>query len=249
MPGPAPVSRARNGEDIVLLRALGHLDRVTYTVLTTVPDAADPRTDALEASGWEGSRVTVLDTVGNLGEAVVALGSTGAPLHLLWCAAPGRADEIFPALADSAIRPWVVLADCTGTRSRALDSAADDANYVARLFDGVSQFFIAREHAELDEALSYPRCSRDAYETVAEVQLRERTASLLEEVIHWRRLAVTAWADAIGSSTAPRADDDALAEAARLRDDLVAVTQTLSWRLTRPLRAVRRLANQLRARS
>ncbi|MCC2312922.1 hypothetical protein [Cellulomonas xiejunii] len=73
--------------------------------------------------------------------------------------------------------------------------------------------------------------------------------TLRRQVVQWRRLALTTWADAVAEA---RYDEDGrplLDQSARLAAELAAVHSTLSWRVTRPLRAGRRVVARLRARS
>ncbi len=70
---------------------------------------------------------------------------------------------------------------------------------------------------------------------------REQAASALEAAIGWRTRAVGAWADrAAGGHAAVGAELDQLRDYSRMAgDELAAMRATLSWRITRPLRAVR----------
>lgn len=248
MPRSTLVSRARNGEDVVLLRALGHLASVRYALLATDLGVMAPGAEALEASGWAGQHLTVPDQPGLVAQAVAALeAEAGAPVHVLWVAVPDRAEEVFPSVQHAGARPWVVLVECSAEAGAGLDAGAADARYTAQLFDGVSRYYVAEEHDELIGALSYPPCSRDNFVPYPEAQARERSESLLQEVVHWRRLAVTGWADAV---VRPRVDDVvgmATGDARRLEYELAAMRQTLSWRVTRPLRVFRRVLIRIRA--
>lgn len=76
--------------------------------------------------------------------------------------------------------------------------------------------------------------------------LRAAREELLAAVSHWRARALEGWASApavTATATAPQGDlAAARAEAERWHAEVLAMRQTLSWRLTRPLRAVRRAA-------
>jgi hypothetical protein len=250
MPRSALVSRAGNGEDVVLLRAFGHLAKVRFAVFSADGDGAAPDTETLESSGWEGLRLAIPGEPGGLERAISAIDvESRGSLHLLWIAVPREAAEVFPALALADVRPWVLVLECSGAARDALDADAAAAGYTTLLFDGVSQFFLANEHSELAGPLSYPRCSRDEYVTFPEATCRDRNETLLAEVVYWRRLAVTAWADAVADARATETDASVGGDAMLLRDELTAMRTTLSWRVTRPLRALRQLVDRLRVRA
>ena len=148
-----------------------------------------------------------------------------------------------------------------------------EASYELCLFDGVSRFYVATERAaELAPALSYPACAHDPFvdHEVASLraQLAERAAEpathrergveheleldgaraeAFEEMKRWRRAALVSWAQSaaetarVGHSPEEieqlhRALDDA-------REDASAIRETVSWKVTAPLRSVRRLMN------
>jgi hypothetical protein len=249
MPRHALVSRARNAEDVVLLRALGQLAPVRYARVDPDLDAGDPGTQALEAAGWTGAHRGVPAEPGVVGQAVADLAAgSDAPLHVLWVTTTYGADEVFPALAGGSGRPWIVLVERAGAAPDGLDAAAAAAGYVPGLFDGVSRYFADQEHPELFEAISYPPCSRDTFLTSREATAVERSESLLGEVIHWRRLAVTSWADAVVRPNAADVVNEATGEARRLEIELAAMRNTLSWRVTGPLRLTRRVLGRVRNR-
>jgi hypothetical protein len=62
---------------------------------------------------------------------------------------------------------------------------------------------------------------------------------LTEDVVRWRAAALTRWTDALAVSVPTGPGQSA--EAEHLRQELAAIRATLSWRVTRPLRAVRRI--------
>jgi|GEM_PF-4280967 len=64
--------------------------------------------------------------------------------------------------------------------------------------------------------------------------LRAQVSELTAEVDHWRALAVGTWSDTLAAAYRDHATTDAAEELAR-------VHASLSWRVTAPLRAARRL--------
>jgi hypothetical protein len=114
-----------------------------------------------------------------------------------------------------------------------------DSGYEFCLFDGLSRYYVAQEHAaQLREPLSYPVNVLDHYVTRREAAAEELAAALTDELVRWRAAALTRWADAVqGPGAAP--EDGA--QIAALRRELEAHRATLSWRVTAPLRSARRL--------
>jgi hypothetical protein len=125
------------------------------------------------------------------------------------------------------------------------------AGYQFCLFDGLSRFYVADEHRELAPLLSYPACVFDQFETLHDREVADRIATLeLELVDAGGQLAAAEHERATSAETAATAQSalqqltnevTALRdEVTNLRADYAAVRTTLSWRLTAPLRAVRR---------
>lgn len=72
-------------------------------------------------------------------------------------------------------------------------------------------------------------------------RLRADREELLAAVAHWRAVALDGWAQEPAPVTQDGEDSaEAVAEAAHWRREVEAMRQTLSWRITTPLRAVRR---------
>lgn len=206
-----------------------------------------------------------------LGEALVRQGwSAEHQVHFLAVTAPGSTPAVLSALDLKRRRPWVLLLAAvdpdSGTSSH--EAWEDDvlaADYEFCLFDGVSRLYVAAEHApQLREALSHPACVLDDFVSDEHLAALRRNDDLLAQTTHWRTLALSQWADAKAlapvpapAPAAPAPDPDpthhlAAAELQRERDHLLeeifAYRQTLSWRVTRPLRAVRPLVRRVRAR-
>lgn len=157
-------------------------------------------------------------------------------------------------------RPWVLVVEATspltaGPTHDEWEALVVSAGYRFCLFDGLSRFYVAEEHAAvLGETLSRPATVLDFYEPQAQVRLRlqleaeqARTAALeaeraelTREVIRWRGEVLQKWAESLDEARGlPYTSSGSNLEAARLRAELEAMQQTLSWRVTRPLRTVR----------
>lgn len=155
-------------------------------------------------------------------------------------------------------RPWVLVVEATAPNStrpthEEWESLAVDAGYEFCLFDGLSRYYVAEEHAdELRAALSVPANILDGF-TTQDVAARDEEIArlraeyepeiarlkaaedrLLDELIRWRGTVLERWANAATGSGSV----DPGHEVVRLRKELADTRATVSWRATAPLRAV-----------
>jgi hypothetical protein len=231
-------SFARNGEDVVLWRALGGVAPGAVLELSDEPPGEFSATRALAERGWTVLRLTGAELAGaDLSRDELA----AQPLHAVVLANPQLAEPGLAALTEAGLRPWVVLisaAELTVAEALPqLERFSATSGYELGLFDGVSGFFVHPEHAaELRTALSYPASSRDLFSSPAVRELEQRRAALAGElaeaaktIIQWRAAALQRWDAATGGGQPSQA-----------YRELEAMRNTVSWRVTRPLRAVRR---------
>jgi FkbM family methyltransferase len=175
-------------------------------------------------------------------------------VHFCKIDAEGAEAEVIASADLEVWRPWVLVIEAThpNTPEPTFMKWQDGvlaAGYRLCLFDGLSRFYVSEERAsELEEKLSYPACLLDDYVHVSSVRLRnelqdlqrthhdgrERMEALEREVedlrhdlVRWRRAAVDSWAGAVAT------------HGGAAQAELDAMRQTVSWRVTRPLRAVR----------
>lgn len=155
----------------------------------------------------------------------------------------GSERDVLASVDLTVFRPWVLVIESTAPNSvvqthEAWEGTVLDAGYAFCLFDGLSRFYVAREHAErLQSKLSYPACPLDDFiDGRAREVWKERERSLLADVERWRAEALERWAQANQLSTDQlhRSERDL---AAALKE-VEAVRASTSWRVTRPLRAV-----------
>ncbi|WP_426592769.1 FkbM family methyltransferase [Cellulomonas sp. McL0617] len=178
-------------------------------------------------------------------------GLAGKDIHFLLIDVEGAEADVIASIDLSVWRPWVMIVESTAPNSteqthEAWQDGVLAAGYEFCLFDGVSRFYVAAERAtELRAALSYPACVLDGYLTRTVDRLAGDRASALADAVHWRTLALTAWADAVAASD-PRPDARLEEQTEHLRAQMAALQGTVSWRVTRPLRGVRRVAKHLR---
>lgn len=250
------MSHARNHEDVVLWRALGHLASGRYVEVSNRPAAAAPVGRAFADREWQGLTVEVAPEVtappARLEELMSARGwAPGDDLHFLVVAVPEALGEVLRDVDLRRRRPWVLVVELpdpdvpTETSEDWVDEVRA-AGYEPCLFDGVSRFYVAEERAgQLREALGHSACVRDDFVPEAHLSALRRNEELVSQTTHWRTLALTHWADAVSLVEAREDSDD---ERELLRKEVLAFQQTLSWRVTRPLRAVRPLLGRVRAR-
>ncbi len=119
---------------------------------------------------------------------------------------------------DVEARPWVLVVLADGP-TRASAPACEGYQHV--LFDGVSDLLLAEEHADLAPLLGYPAGSLDDWSSPA-----QRLTN--DDLSRWREQAVRGWQEQVAAVPV-------LPEHVEIH----AMMQTLSWRVTRPLRAVR----------
>jgi FkbM family methyltransferase len=176
-------------------------------------------------------------------------------IHFLLVDVEGAEHAVLRSIDLRRWRPWVLVIEATQPNSTATTHGEWEdyvlaAGYEYCLFDGLSRFYVAKEHSpELKAALSYPACVLDNYLThnhdqalQAADRALQTVDQLIDETTHWRTVALTQWADVVG-----QAGFAATEERAHLLQELEAIRQTLSWRVTRPLRGVRTMLGRSRA--
>jgi len=114
------------------------------------------------------------------------------------------------------VRPWVVLLRTDRDDRADWERELVEAGYLLAMFDGRTRYFVHPEHLDLPAALA----AGDA------------TAwdDLVDDVVRWRTAALGRWAVATGSQPGRQSG---------VESELQAMRQTVSWRVTAPLRKVR----------
>lgn len=151
-------------------------------------------------------------------------------------------------------RPWVLVIEATEPNTTTptheqWEDLVTGAGYEFCLFDGLSRFYVAEEHADrLRPVLSYPANVLDAFVrfhchrkeqalNAAQTELsrlRSRHEEVLDQLIRWRGAVLARWSEAAGVPGSGGGGH----EVVRLRTELEAMRATVSWRVTAPLRAV-----------
>jgi FkbM family methyltransferase len=196
-----------------------------------------------------------------LSDLIDAHGLADGDIHFLSIDTEGAEPEVLASIDFSRHRPWVLVVEATAPGSTRQvhdlwEPTVLDAGYEFALFDGLSRFYVAREHAErLRGRLSYPACVLDHFidwhqaESLdkiveldgrlqdAEARLRTQHAELEAQ----RQQASTKLQDARERLRSTRAKlSRARSDLEHVRAELAAVYESRSWRLTAPLRSIRR---------
>ena len=165
-------------------------------------------------------------------------------VHFMLVDTQGFARHVLSSVDFQEYRPWVLVIESTSPGSTVQTHDAWESDVVAAgyrfcLFDGLSRFYVAEEHAEtLQAQLAYPACVLDAFVDASTYAAAQGRLELVEEVRRWRAEALAWWA-ATGEPAAVlelRGVHDQLTATV---GELFALQSTLSWKITRPLRALR----------
>ncbi|GIG36077.1 FkbM family methyltransferase [Cellulomonas pakistanensis] len=237
------------------------IDSVTLHVIgdTGLSTLVDDVSERHRQDGWESRDVAV--PARTLDEILESAGWEGRDIHFVSVDVEGAEPEVLRSFDLTRWRPWILVVESTAPRSteqthHAWEPRLLEAGYVPCLFDGLSRFYASPDHPELVELLSYPACPLDEFDTDLDRQRREQidrqqraledAEQLVErtraETVRWRTTALTRWAAAAAPVVTSHVDPAAAARAAHLEQELDATRRTLSWRITAPLRAVRRSA-------
>jgi FkbM family methyltransferase len=253
VPQFADLQRAERPRDHLVEAAITNSGRgeivlhdVPGTGLSTIVDAvSDRHADA----GIE--HVDLVVATMGLDDVLAESGWTNEDIHFMLIDVEGAEHEVLQSVDLRRWRPWVLVVEATAPNSTVTTHGDWEPELLAQgyeycLFDGVSRFYVAAEKADLlRDTLSYPACILDNYQTLsheivvqAHRELIQGRQDLLAEVRRWRAEALTLWAGAsdIASIDLRRVKG----ELAAATDELAATRATVSWRVTRPIRAVRR---------
>ncbi|HOZ56691.1 MAG TPA: hypothetical protein PKY70_00805 [Nakamurella multipartita] len=239
------ISTGRNGEDVVLRRALARIG--TGRLLEFRHPAEPAALQSLVDVGWSGSFASVAELAypAAAADRIAALGP--GDLHVVLVAGDVDPADPGPLLRLAQADPWVLVVGVHPAQDRGpLAAALAEVGYRGTLYDGVSAYFVAAPHEQdLGVSLSYPACARDDYVPRLTAQAlqaaRLREAQAVESALRWREKAVQSWADASVGGIGSLQDVRQLREHADdLATQLRLLQQTVSWRVTAPLRTVRR---------
>jgi FkbM family methyltransferase len=177
---------------------------------------------------------------------------SGRDIHFMLIDVEGAEGDVLASVDLQRWRPWVLVVESTAPTSTVTTHGDWEPGLLARgyeycFFDGISRFYVATEKSDLlRAALSYPACVWDDYQTLSQSIAKQERAELLQQTGHWRTIALTRWSDAVSQGVRMSRNAVQDSELSQARKQLVALQNTLSWRLTRPLRGVRRVIDMVR---
>lgn len=252
------ISLAPRCEDLILYRALGGRPGVRFLELTATPGGAG-RLKALESLGWIGATIPVLSIHNDEHAATLP----GAPLDVILVDDDDVSGRIVTTLDLLAQRPGIAVMRAPSEAGGALEPEGASgaalllsAGYTRTLFDGVSHYLVAPEYiasvlsplgdpsgntgsAGHHDDIEVTRLNQQLNElTIATARLAEANEALVADVHSWRARAIERWSEAAIEHAGRGRSNEALAE------ELFALRQTLSWRITRPLRMLRTISNR-----
>lgn len=269
----ADAFRAARPRDIVVEAAIADTDDESVTMfvvdgtgLSTL-DAAIAERHA--KNGWDVREQAV--PVRRLDDVLDEHLSGDDEVHFMVVDAEGSEATVLASIDLRRRRPWVLVIEATAPATTEpthdqWEGKVVAAGYTLCLFDGLSRFYVADEHAaDLRDALSTPTNPLDDFlphrvqqlqsevsaaqaelqrvlverdEAVAEqAQLRHLRDELIAELVRWRGAVLARWAEAAAGGGGG-VNGKQGHEVVRLREELIATHNTLSWRITAPLRAV-----------
>lgn len=257
MPDFATLLRQQRPGDIVVEAAITESTSPTVT-LHAIPNSGlstlrDDISQRHAGSGHASQNIEV--RAARLDEVLSEHLEAGEPIHFMTIDVEGAEAEVLATLDLGRWAPWIVIVESTAPLStqqthdtwRAL---LTDHGYVECLFDGLSRYYCAPDHlSDLQQLLSYPACVLDGWETASETRLRVERDEAREEMLYWRGVALSNWSSAITAAT-QESSDEVRTRYAQAVDDLQqqidALLASTSWRVTRPVRALKAAASRYR---
>jgi FkbM family methyltransferase len=121
------------------------------------------------ASGTASEGITVLETtveMWTLDEVLDAAGLVERDIHFCKIDVEGLEADVLAAVDLVRWRPWVLVVEATAPQTTTATHGSWEPSVLERgytfcLFDGLNRFYVADEHAELRDRLSYPACVFD----------------------------------------------------------------------------------------
>lgn len=182
-----------------------------------------------------------------------------ADIHFMIIDTEGAERLVLESIDLERWRPWVLVIEATAPLTRRpsyqeWEHLVTEVGYEFCLFDGLSRFYVADEcPPTIKEALSYPACIFDDYRSARVAGLERDFAAvtadrdrLRHQLIDWRNAALSefarvAAANSPGPASLPGVD--------QLQAEIDALHETVSWKVTKPLRTLRASAVRRKGKS
>jgi FkbM family methyltransferase len=272
VPASAAALRRRRPDDVTIEAAAGATDGAATLYLSDpVGNSTLSREVAVRAAGSGTELSEVVVRVAKLDDLLEEAGLSGRTIHFCTIDVEGAEADVLAGFDLARWRPWILVVEATEPNRpepshERWEGGVLAAGYRFCLFDGLNRFYVHREKADAFAArLSYPACMFDeafarAMATRQHVKELERTTAevtrradeLQRRADELERVAVEATrrADeldrlAARASWLEHEKADLARRLGEVQTELAAMQETISWRVTRPLRAAREAQRRL----
>ena len=198
----AAAHRAERPRDTMVEAVITDAD-VTSVVLHEIPGTGlSTVVDQIGRQHADGGQNVVDRTVPahTLTAVLEANGGLDQEVHFLLVDTEGAEQQVLASVDLTVFRPWVLVIESTAPNSAeqthgAWEPAVLAAGYEFCLFDGLSRFYVAAEHAErLRDRLSYPACALDPFVDARAYDVWLDREQTLADLRRWRAEALAHWA-------------------------------------------------------
>jgi FkbM family methyltransferase len=261
VPSWADALRRRRPYDVTIEAAAGATTGIAPLFASTTTGNSTLVRDVADKIGADGVELREVTTrIEPVDDLLEDAGFQGRTIHFCTIDVEGSEAEVLAGFDLARWGPWILVVEATEPNRRlASHPAWEDrvlvAGYRFCLFDGLNRFYVHPDKADdFGDRLSYPACVFDApfHRAVTNArraeQLARESTSLLDRVTQAERENATLVNRLAHAEHEKATLVDRLAHAERgngvLAAQLSAMEATISWRVTRPLRAVR--AGQIR---
>jgi FkbM family methyltransferase len=249
VPSWAAALRQRRPYDVTIEAAAGAATGISTLFASTTTGNSTLVRDVADRVGADGVELTEVSTrVEPVDDLLDDAGFQGRTIHFCTVDVEGSEAEVLAGFDLARWRPWILVVEATEPNSSlASHPAWEDrvlaAGYQFCLFDGLNRFYVHADKADdFGERLSYPACVFDGpfYRAVTNArraeQLEHENTFLLDRVSH-AECEKARLVDRVAHVEREKAL--LVARASEAAAQLSTMEATISWRLTRPLRAVR----------
>lgn len=231
VPSLAAALRQRRPDDITIEAAAGAEHGTASLFISERVGNSTLARDVVERIAVTGSEFSeIMVRIAPLDDLLASAGFDGRTIHFCTIDVEGTESDVLAGFSLTRWRPWILVVEATEPNRPQVshqpwERYVLEAGYRFCLFDGLNRFYVHKDKAdEFTEQLSYPACVFDA--PFVRARSAARRVDELEELA--ARVAVLERENAALAKCA----GEALAE-------IDAMRAAISWRVTRPLRAVR----------
>lgn len=249
MPAFAKMHRAERPRDLLVEAAVTATpgERVLHEIEGTgLSTLVDTISDQHRAAGWEVHDIRV--PARRLDDLIEQAGWDDADIHFLVVDVEGAEEDVIRSADLSRWRPWVLVIESTSPNStepthESWEPIVLQAGYDFCLFDGLSRFYVAKEHAaELAPLLSYPASVVDNYSTFTQRRLEQEAQELRSQLAAAQADAERTRAELRELQHAhhelSQAHHELSQEHHRATLELSALRMSVRWRVTHPVEAL-----------